>query len=75
MTFLGLWVNEPDPSFLPWGEADLDHNRESLADRLANSMPETISGQQTTAFKEQVEEWWTKTKSVSGPISFFTDHS
>lgn len=51
VNFLGLWFNEPDPAFFPWGEADLDHNRESLADKLANSMPETISGKQTTALK------------------------
>lgn len=75
MTFLGLWFNEPDPSFLPWGETDLDHNRESLADKLAKSMPDTISGKQTIIFKEQVEEWWTKTKPVFGHISCFTDHS
>lgn len=56
MTFFSLLFNEPDPALLLWGEADLDHIRESLTDKLANSMPETISGKQTVAFKEQVEE-------------------
>lgn len=56
MTFLGLWFNEPDPAFLPWGEADLDHNRESLQIILPTPRQRQLVGNKL-AFKEQVEEW------------------